>query len=265
MIEEGHGFAGARRASGGLGGPSRPPILLDVRGVSARYGHIGVLHDVTLQVNEGEIVSVIGPNGAGKTSLLKTLAGVLPPSGGEILLGGVSIGGLPSYRVVRHGLALVPEGRRIFADQSVRDNLLLGAVSRGRFDRLETALALFPVLRDRLGTVAGMLSGGQQQMLAIARGLMAGPRLLLLDEPSLGLAPRLVRETFDAVCRIRDEGVSVLVVEQLASLALQTADRAYVLERGRIVASGPAAALAADPRVVAVYLGSTPPSGRADE
>jgi branched-chain amino acid transport system permease protein len=169
---------------------------------------------------------------------------------------------------VRHGLALVPEGRRIFADQSVRDNLLLGAVSRGSADRLEAALALFPVLGERLGTVAGTLSGGQQQMLAIARGLMARPRVLLLDEPSLGLAPRLVRETFDAVGRIRDEGVSVLVVEQLASLALERADRAYVLERGRIVASGPAAALAADPRVVAVYLGSTrsepPPSGRAD-
>ena len=233
--------------------------LLHVRGVCASYGRIGVLHDITLEVGEGEIVSVIGPNGAGKTSLLKTLAGVLAPSAGDILLAGRSIAGLPSYRVVRHGLALVPEGRRIFADQSVRDNLRLGAVSRGRPDRMEAALALFPALRERLGHVAGTLSGGQQQMLAIARGLMAGPRLLLLDEPSLGLAPRLVRETFDAVARIRDEGVSVLVVEQLASLALERADRAYVLERGRIVASGPAPALAADPRVVAVYLGKTRP------
>ena len=243
--------------------------LLDVRAISARYGRIGVLHDVTLEVGEGEIVSVIGPNGAGKTSLLKTIAGVLAPTAGDILLAGRSIAGLPSYRVVRHGLALVPEGRRIFADQSVRDNLLLGAVSRGRADRLEAALAFFPALRERLRSVAGTLSGGQQQMLAIARGLMAGPRLLLLDEPSLGLAPRLVRETFDTVARIREQGVSVLVVEQLASLALETADRAYVLERGRIVASGPAAALAADPRVTAVYLGSTgenpEPSGRAHE
>jgi branched-chain amino acid transport system ATP-binding protein len=238
--------------------------LLHVRDVSARYGQIGVLHEVSLDVAEGEIVSVIGPNGAGKTSLLKTLAGVLAPTSGEIVLAGRSIGGLPSYRVVRHGLALVPEGRRIFADQSVRDNLLLGSVSRGDASRMDTALAFFPALRERLGHVAGTLSGGQQQMLAIARGLMAGPRLLLLDEPSLGLAPRLVRETFDAVTRIRDEGVSVLVVEQLASLALETADRAYVLERGRIVSSGPAATLAADPRVMAVYLGSTRPSGPGD-
>jgi ABC-type branched-subunit amino acid transport system ATPase component len=229
--------------------------LLDVRALSVRYGPLAVLHDVTLEVGAGEIVSVIGPNGAGKTSLLKTIAGVLVPAGGEILLGGTSIAGLPSYRVIRHGLALVPEGRRIFADQSVRDNLLLGAVTRKRPDQLEAALTLFPALRDRLEHVAGTLSGGQQQMLAIARGLMASPRLLLLDEPSLGLAPRLVRETFEAVARIRAQGVGVLVVEQLASLALEAADRAYVLERGRIVATGPARTLAADPRVMAAYLG----------
>ena len=229
--------------------------LLEVRGLRARYGQIEVLHDVALEVAQGEIVAVIGPNGAGKTSLLRTIAGTLPPAAGEITFDGRPIGGLAAWQVVRHGVSLVPEGRGIFGDQSVRDNLLLGAVSRGRPDRLEAVLDRFSALRERLDTPAGALSGGQQQMLAIARGLMARPRLLLLDEPSLGLAPRLVRETFDAVRAIRDEGVSVLVVEQLAALALATADRAYVLERGRVVATGAARVLASDPRVVSAYLG----------
>jgi branched-chain amino acid transport system ATP-binding protein len=230
--------------------------LLDVRGVSARYGHIGVLHDVTLQVGEGEIVSVIGPNGAGKTSLLNTLAGVLAPTAGEILLAGRSIGGLPSYRVVRHGLALVPEGRRIFADQSVRDNLLLGSVSRGRIDRMEGALALFPALRERLAHVAGTLSGGQQQMLAIARGLMAAPRLLLLDEPSLGLAPRIVAQIFELLRGLVDEdGMTVLLVEQNARSALSIADVGIVLNLGRVVAREDAATLAADSALRHAYLG----------
>ena len=219
------------------------------------HGAIEVLHDVSLTVGEREIVTVIGPNGSGKTTLLRTLAGVLRPRRGSITLGGRPLGGEPAWRVVRHGIALVPEGRRIFADQTVRANLELGASSHGRLDALPTVLARFPVLRERLDHVAGALSGGQQQMLAIARGLMARPRLLLLDEPSLGLAPRLVRETFEAVRRIRDEGVSVLLVEQLATVALEIADRGYVLDRGRIVASGAAGALTADPRIVRAYLG----------
>jgi branched-chain amino acid transport system ATP-binding protein len=220
-----------------------------------RYGSLAALHDVTLEVAPGEIVAVIGPNGAGKTSLLKTIAGVLRPAGGTIVFDGRSIGGLPSWQVVRHGLALVPEGRRIFADQSVRDNLVLGAVSRRGPDRLDSVLARLPVLRERLDRPAGTLSGGQQQMLAIGRGLMAAPHLLMLDEPSLGLAPRLVSEVFATVRGLREAGVGVLLVEQLATAALAIADRAYVLERGRIAASGPAPALAADPRVIAIYLG----------
>ena len=229
--------------------------LLEVRGLAVAHGALEVLHDVALAVGDGEIVAVIGPNGAGKTTLLRTIAGVLAPARGEIRLAGRSIGGEPAYRVVRHGVALVPEGRRIFADQTVRANLELGAVSHGGRHDLAAVLRRFPALTSQLDRAAGSLSGGQQQMLAIARGLMARPRLLLLDEPSLGLAPRLVRETFDAVREIRAEGVSVLVVEQLAALALQTADRGYVLDRGRVVAGGPAAALAADPRIADAYLG----------
>jgi branched-chain amino acid transport system ATP-binding protein len=229
--------------------------LLDVRGLAVSHGAIEVLHDVTLRVGESEIVAVIGPNGAGKTTLLRTIAGVLAPDRGEVVFAGRSIAGEPPYRVVRHGLALVPEGRRIFADQTVRANLELGAVSHGHRDGLAGVLERFPALRERLDRPAGALSGGQQQMLAIARGLMARPRLLLLDEPSLGLAPRLVRETFETVRAIRAEGVSVLVVEQLAALVLQVADRGYVLDRGRVIAQGAAAELAADPRVADAYLG----------
>jgi ABC-type branched-subunit amino acid transport system ATPase component len=229
--------------------------LLEVRDLVVGHGAVEVLHGVSLAVDEGEIVAVIGPNGSGKTTLLRTLAGVLAPTRGEVRFAGRSIAGVPAYRVVRHGLALVPEGRRIFADQTVRANLELGAVSRRSRPDLAAVLARFPALGERLDDAAGALSGGQQQMLAIARGLMARPRLLLLDEPSLGLAPRLVRDTFDTVGAIRAEGVSVLLVEQLAALALQVADRAYVLDRGRVVAAGAAADVAADPRVADAYLG----------
>ena len=229
--------------------------MLKIRGLAVRHGEIEALHDVSLDVGEGEIVAVIGPNGAGKTSFLRTVAGALRPARGSITIDGRPIAGAPAWRVVRHGIVLVPEGRRIFGDQTVRANLELGAVSHGRFDDMPRVLARFPALRERLEQPAGALSGGQQQMLAIARGLMARPRLLLLDEPSLGLAPRLVRETFDEVRRIRAEGVSVLLVEQLAALALGVADRGYVLDRGRVVAAGAARDLAADPRVAAAYLG----------
>jgi branched-chain amino acid transport system ATP-binding protein len=229
--------------------------LLEVRDLAVSHGEIEVLHDLSLTVGEGEIVTVIGPNGSGKTTLLRTLAGVLRPRRGTITLGGRALGGEPAWRVVRHGIALVPEGRRIFADQTVRANLELGAAAHGRLDDLPAVLARFPVLRERLDHAAGALSGGQQQMLAIARGLMARPRLLLLDEPSLGLAPRLVRETFEAIHWIRAEGVSVLLVEQLATLALGVADRGYVLDRGRMVAEGDARDLASNPRVVSAYLG----------
>ena len=234
--------------------------LLDVHDLCVNHGPIEVLHDLSLSVGDGEIVAVIGPNGSGKTTLLRTLAGVLRPRRGTITFGGRALGGEPAWRVVREGIALVPEGRRIFADQSVRANLELGAVSHGRLDGMTAVLERFPALRERLDHPAGALSGGQQQMLAIARGLMARPRLLLLDEPSLGLAPRLVRETFKAVRRIRAQGVSVLLVEQLATLALEVADRGYVLDRGRIVAAGPARDIIADPNIVGAYLGRRPPA-----
>jgi branched-chain amino acid transport system ATP-binding protein len=205
---------------------------------------------------------VIGANGAGKSTLLKTLAGVLRPSKGRILLDGEDIGGHPSYRIARTGVILVPEGRGIFGDQSVRDNLLLGSLPRrdGREASavaadMERALGYFPALRDRLGHPAGTLSGGQQQMLAVARGLMARPRFFLLDEPSLGLAPKLVTEIFSVLPRLRAERITILLVEQMAAQALHLADRAYVLERGRITLEGPSATVAEDPAVMQAYLG----------
>jgi branched-chain amino acid transport system ATP-binding protein/branched-chain amino acid transport system permease protein len=228
---------------------------LAVQDLIVRYGDLEVLHEVTLDASEGEIVAVIGPNGAGKTTLLKTVAGLRAPARGQVTFAAEPIHGRPAWDVVQRGIVLVPEGRGIFANQTVRDNLLLGAVSRRTFDELDRVLERFPQLRPRLDGPAGALSGGQQQMLAIARGLMARPRLIMLDEPSLGLAPRLVREVFDAVRAIRADGVGVVLVEQMAAIALETADRAYVLDRGRIVAHGAASELASDSRVLAVYLG----------
>ena len=241
---------------------------LEVSGLTVAHGAAPVLHDIALEVRPGEVVAVIGSNGAGKTTLLRTVAGVLRPVRGRIRLDGEDIAGRPSHAVARKGVILVPEGRGIFADQTVRDNLALGALARrdGRDSRavaadLDRALALFPALRARLDTPAGELSGGQQQMLAVARGLMARPRYLLMDEPSLGLAPLLVREIFGAIARLRRDGVPVLLVEQMAGPALALADRGYVLERGRIVLEGPARALADDPAVVEAYLGRAPAGG----
>ncbi len=234
---------------------------LVVSGLSAGYRAVPVLSDLSLTVADGEVVVIVGANGAGKTTLLKTLSGILSPSGGRILLDGVEIGGRPSYWVARRGVVLVPEGRGIFGDQTVRDNLLLGALVRAERNAaalgrdLERALALFPPLRERLDRLAGALSGGQQQMLALARGLLARPRVLLLDEPSLGLSPLLVRQIFDAIARLKAEGLTILLVEQLAGQALALADRAYVLERGRIMLEGPAAAVRENPAVVQAYLG----------
>jgi branched-chain amino acid transport system ATP-binding protein len=235
---------------------------LSVSGLSVAYGAAAVLHGVSLEIRGGEIVTVVGANGAGKTTLLKTLAGALRPSAGRVVLDGEEIGGRPSYVVARKGVVLVPEGRGIFGDQTVRDNLLLGALARreGRDAGsvavdMERALGHFPALKGRLASLAGGLSGGQQQMLALARGLMARPRFLLLDEPSLGLAPILAREIFAVVRRLREEGVTILLVEQMAAQALELADRAYVLERGRITLDGPARAVGENPAVVQAYLG----------
>jgi branched-chain amino acid transport system ATP-binding protein len=235
---------------------------LTVSSLRAGYGAVAVLHDVTIEVRPGEIVSVIGGNGAGKTTLLKTIAGVLRPVAGRITFDGRDIGGRSSWWVARHGIALVPEGRGIFGDQSVHDNLMLGALARAsgrdvpavRAD-LDSALALFPALVEKLHLPAAALSGGQQQMLAVARGLMARPRVMLLDEPSLGLAPLLVREIFAAIGRLREQGVTILLVEQMAAQALALADRAYVLDRGRVALEGAAAAVRSDPAVIEAYLG----------
>ena len=231
---------------------------LTVSGLAVSYGAVAVLHDVSLEVRQGEIVSVIGGNGAGKTTLLKTIAGVLRPAVGRIAADGRDIAGRPSWWVARHGISLVPEGRGIFGDQSVHDNLVLGASARrGTVSAadIERALALFPALAAKLGSPAASLSGGQQQMLAVARGLMARPRVLLLDEPSLGLAPMLAREVFAAIQRLRADGVTILLVEQMAVQALALADRAYVLERGRVILEGSAQTVRENPAVIDAYLG----------
>ncbi len=230
--------------------------FLETHGLSVRYGALEALHGITLTARAGEITAVIGPNGAGKTTLLKTIAGLLGPAAGAIRFRGELIGGLPAYRVVRKGVVLVPEGRGIFGDQTVRDNLMLAAPSAAAFRAdLPAVLQRFPALEPRLDELAGTLSGGQQQMLALARGLIARPRLLLLDEPSLGLAPKLIRDIFAAIRALRQEGVSILLVEQMAAMALELADRGYVLERGRIVAEGRAADLLADAAIMKAYLG----------
>jgi branched-chain amino acid transport system ATP-binding protein len=243
---------------------------LTIGDLTVGYGAIQVLHEVSLAISRGTIVTIVGANGAGKTTLLKTVAGVLRPWQGTIALDEEKIGGHPSYRVARRGLVLVPEGRGIFGDQTVRENLLLGALARreGRDQGsvgadLERCLVLFPALRDRLDGLAGGLSGGQQQMLALARGLMARPRVLLLDEPSLGLSPRFVQQIFAAINRLREEGLTILLVEQMAAQALALADRAYVLERGRIVLEGTAAEVRTNPTVIQAYLGRTNPAKEA--
>jgi branched-chain amino acid transport system ATP-binding protein len=236
-------------------------IIADLR---VGYGAATVLHGISLAVRVGEVVTIVGANGAGKTTLLKTVAGLLAPRGGRIALDGNEIAGRPAYAVARRGVVLVPEGRGIFGDQTVRENLLLGALARreGREPAsvaadLERHLTLFPALRDRLDGLAGGLSGGQQQMLALARGLMARPRVLLLDEPSLGLSPIFVRQIFNAIGQLRREGLTILLVEQMAAQALGLADRAYVLERGRIVLEGTAVEVRENPTVLQAYLGRT--------
>jgi len=231
---------------------------LTVSGLEVSYGAVGALHEVSLEVRQGEIVSVIGGNGAGKTTLLKAIAGVLRPVAGRIIADGHDIAGRPSWWVARRGISLVPEGRGIFGDQSVHDNLVLGASARrGKVSStdLERALSLFPALAAKLGSPAASLSGGQQQMLAVARGLMARPRVLLLDEPSLGLAPMLAREVFAAIQRLRADGVTIMLVEQMAVQALALADRAYVLERGSVILEGSAQTVRENPAVIDAYLG----------
>jgi branched-chain amino acid transport system ATP-binding protein len=234
--------------------------MLEIARLSAGYGGPDVLNDISLQVQAGEIVAVVGTNGAGKTTLLNTIAGLIKPSAGAIRLNGTDIGGRPAERVVRSGLSLVPEGRQVIAPLSVEDNLLVGAYSRrdgGAKATLAEVYDRFPRLRERYRQPAGLLSGGEQQMLAIGRALMAGPRVLLLDEPSMGLAPLVVSEIFALLADLNGLGLAILLVEQNARKALALATRGYVLEGGRIVLEGPAKELAASPAVVDAYLGAT--------
>ena len=234
--------------------------MLRVEDVVVAYGAVEALHGVTLEVGEGEIVTLIGANGAGKTTTLRTISGLLTPRSGRVTLDGAPISGVKAHEVVRRGVSHVPEGRRIFTALTVRENLEMGAYAvKGRAvvaERLERVLALFPRLHERIAQPGGTLSGGEQQMLAIGRALMAGPRVLLLDEPSLGLAPLLVQEIFREIVRInREDGTTILLVEQNAHLALSVARRGYVLETGRIVLQDDARRLLEDPKVRAAYLG----------
>jgi len=234
--------------------------LLEVAGLTLRYGAVTALDGVDLAVMEGSAVALIGANGAGKTSLLRGLSGLAAPAAGSIRFDGQDLKGERPHRIARRGIVQVPEGRQLFGNLSVADNLRMGAyLLRDEAEirrRRDEVLALFPRLGERLGQAAGLLSGGEQQMLAIGRALMAGPRLLLLDEPSMGLAPLFVDEIFAIIARLRSAGRTILLVEQNARAALEICDEAYVLETGRIVLSGPAASIAEDPRVVAAYLGT---------
>jgi branched-chain amino acid transport system ATP-binding protein len=233
--------------------------MLEVHDLQVWYGAAPALWGVSLALGAGELLSIVGPNGAGKTTLINALAGIEPARSGRIVFDGKDITRLPPHAFCAAGIAVVPEGRRLFTGMTVRENLELGSVVPAakalRRESLDAVLELFPAVREKLASPAGELSGGQQQMVAIARALMARPRLLLLDEPSLGLSPLIVEHMFDAVRRIHAQGVSVLLVEQNVHLALALADRAYVLEEGRIVAAGEPDALLARPEIQRAYLG----------
>ena len=235
--------------------------ILEVRNLSVSYGKVEALHDVSLNIRRGEIVTVIGPNGAGKTTLLQALMALLPVAGEIVYMGHAQGREREVEHLVRHGMTLVPEKRELFAEMSVMDNLLLGAFGRyrtGHRDHMETmdeVFELFPRLEERRAQLAGTLSGGERQMLAMGRALMAKPKLLMLDEPSLGLAPLIIREIFRIIAELKQTGVAILLVEQNARAALQVSDYAYVLETGEVSLSGPSDQLAADPRVIESYLG----------
>jgi branched-chain amino acid transport system ATP-binding protein len=233
--------------------------MLELRGVTAGYGHFTALWDASLRVDAGEAVAVVGPNGAGKTTLLRVVSGVIPPRSGALLFDGVALTGRPAHEVVAHGIAHVPEGRRLFPALTVADNLKMGAylprARRAYRESLERVYTLFPILAERRSQRAGSLSGGEQQMLAIGRALMSRPKLILLDEPSMGLAPVMVLRVFDLIRRIREEGYTILVVEQNVRQVLKLVDRAYLLEVGRIKIEGRAAELAEQDFVRKAYVG----------
>jgi branched-chain amino acid transport system ATP-binding protein len=237
--------------------------MLTIKNLSAGYGKVQVLHGISMDVQKGKVVTLIGSNGAGKTTTMRAVSGMIAPTGGEITLNSRRIDGLEAYDIAKLGVAHSPEGRRVFATMSVTDNLMLGAFPRLTGSRpkgdvsgdLERAMDLFPRLKERRTQLAGTLSGGEQQMLAMARATMLNPDLVLLDEPSMGLAPILVTEVFRIIERLKERGVTMLLVEQFAAAALSVADYGYVLENGRISVHGPADQLRNDPAVKAAYLG----------
>ena len=233
--------------------------MLTINDINVFYGAIHAIKGVSLEVNEGEIVTLIGANGAGKSTILRTISGLLKPKTGSIQFEGQEIAGMPAHEIVKTGISQVPEGRRIFAEMSVLENLELGAFTRKDKDGIKADMELvferFPRLKERIGQLAGTLSGGEQQMLAMGRALMSRPRLLLLDEPSMGLAPLLIKEIFTIIQDINKTGTTVLLVEQNANMPLSIAHRAYVLETGRITLSGDAKELAASDEVRKAYLG----------
>lgn len=234
--------------------------MLEVKELNVSYGKVQVIWNATFKVKEGEVVTLLGSNGAGKTTTVKTIQGLLKPRSGNITLKGKHMEGLPAYRVVEEGIALVPEGREIFPKMSVQENLLLGAyVSRAKEVReksLEWVFSLFPKLEERKKQLAGTMSGGEQQMLAIARALMSKPRLLMLDEPSLGLAPMIVLQVFCIIEKLKGEGVTIMLVEQNIHHALEISDRAYVMEKGKIILEGEGSDLLKDKYVKKAYLGA---------
>ena len=235
--------------------------MLRLNSVNVSYGAIQAVRDVSIEVPRGEVVTIIGANGAGKSTLLKSIVGLEPVTNGQVFLDGQDITSTPAHRRTGMGVALSPEGRGVFSDQSVRDNLLLGAYSKkasaAQTERkIEHFFGLFPRLRERQEQAAGTMSGGEQQMLAIARALMSEPKLLLLDEPSLGLAPLIIKDIFNTIRTLRETGLTILLVEQMANQALGVADHAYVLETGRITHQGKGSDLLNDPKIRAAYLGA---------
>ena len=262
MTQKG-GVPAAPASAGSTGKPGDIPkkgdVVLEMKGVSAGYGPIRVLEDINIEVKQGEIVCLLGSNAAGKTTTLKTILGMVPPREGQIFLEGNRIDGQNTTKIVTRGITMVPENRRLFAKMSVKENLEIGANLRDdeegikkSFDRV---LEIFPRLKERLAQKAGTLSGGEQQMLAMGRALMASPRVLLMDEPSMGLAPILVEQVFDTIKEINEQGTTVFLVEQNAHMALEIADRAYVIQNGEIVLSNTAKALLEDPQMKEAYLG----------
>jgi branched-chain amino acid transport system ATP-binding protein len=242
------------------------PPLLDVQDISVFYGPVQALRGVSLEVFEGEMVALLGANGAGKTTTLRTISGMLAPERGTIMLAGRRIHGAPSHEVVRTGVAHVPEGRELFSGMTIEENLQLGFASQPQSAkeyarRRDQVMEFFPILRERAKQAAGTMSGGEQQMLVVARALMSSPRLLLVDELSLGLAPKIVSQLFDILRAVNEAGTAVVLVEQFVHMALENSHRAYVLRKGEVVAHGKSADLRADDRLIASYLGETAGAG----